>query len=128
MAKLTKQRWKKLVATVDRVDANAPDEQLHQVRIAARRCRFAAEAAVEVGRPAIRFANRLVAVQAVLGDVQDGVFAATWLRPSAEEHMELNLVSGEYLAAEHAAKASARSCWPKVWVKASRPSARRWFD
>ena len=67
-------------------------------------------------------------MQAVLGNVQDGVLAETWLRATAEEHVELNLVIGEYLAAEHAAKASARSCWPKVWVKASRPSARRWFD
>jgi CHAD domain-containing protein len=55
--------------------------QLHEVRKAAKRARYAAESAAPVvGKPARRLAKRMEAVQEVLGEHQDSVAAAALLR------------------------------------------------
>jgi CHAD domain-containing protein len=57
------------------------DAALHEVRKAAKRARYAAEAARPVlGKPARRFAKRMKAVQSVLGDHHDAVNARATAR------------------------------------------------
>ena len=52
-------RWNQLAEAVEAAGDDPTDAQLHQIRIAAKRCRYAAEAlAPVVGRPARRFAAR----------------------------------------------------------------------
>jgi CHAD domain-containing protein len=103
---------------------------LHEARKAARRARYAGEAAAPVfGKKASRFSKRMKQVQAVLGDHQDAVIA----RQAARE-----LGMAAHLAGENAfsygllfereahegerLQAQAR----KVWRRASRPRYRRW--
>ena len=58
-----------------------PTRHLHAVRIRAKRSRYAAEAVTPaLGQPARRFAKAVAGLQEVLGDHQDAVVAATWLR------------------------------------------------
>jgi CHAD domain-containing protein len=57
-----------------RIDEHAPATELHQVRIRAKRLRYAAEFfEVAYGKPAARLAGLLVTLQDRLGDLQDGV-------------------------------------------------------
>src|SRR5262245_29307473 len=78
--------WKKLVRAVDKLSEVPTDEQLHGVRIRAKRCRYAAEAtAVAFGKPAKRFAEAMASVQDVLGEHQDAVVAREWLAKTAPE-------------------------------------------
>jgi CHAD domain-containing protein len=64
--------------------ATTPDEReflLHEVRKAAKRSRYAADAVAPVlGRPAKRYAKAAAGVQGVLGDHQDAVVERQWLR------------------------------------------------
>jgi CHAD domain-containing protein len=126
---LVRKPWRRLRRAVDELPAEPSDTGLHQVRIRAKRCRYAAEAAEPViGKPAAAFAEALAALQTVLGDHQDAVVAEAWLRGhlqglSADEA----LVVGELVAAQRAAKAAARAAWPEVWRVASRRKLRSWL-
>lgn len=66
--------------------SGATDEQLHEVRkAAAKRVRYAAEAAAPLGRRATRLAKRMEDAQEVLGRHQDGVVVGARLRGLADE-------------------------------------------
>jgi CHAD domain-containing protein len=81
---LVRRPWKKLRKAVENLDPYPDNQALHQVRIKAKRARYAAEAAaVAVGKRARRFAKALAGLQDVLGDHQDAVSAEAWLRSAA---------------------------------------------
>ena len=94
--------WKKLRAAVNDLGEDPPDEELHAVRIRAKRCRYAAEAvAPAVGKPAKQFAAAVEQVQEVLGEHQDAVVAGQWLRTHAADgggRVERAFVAGELAA------------------------------
>ncbi|MEV7770426.1 CHAD domain-containing protein [Kitasatospora sp. NPDC086791] len=101
------------------------DRALHEARKAAKRARYAGEAAVPVaGARAERYAERMKAVQEVLGDHQDAVVAAATLaaRPVADaEPFGYGVLYGCQLAAE----ATARERLPGVWKRAGKPELAR---
>ncbi len=77
--------WRKLRKAVDALPPNPPDADLHQIRILAKRTRYAAEAAAPlVGKKAKAFAVAVAELQEVLGDHQDAVVAEAWLRDAVE--------------------------------------------
>jgi CHAD domain-containing protein len=62
-------------------DPGGLDHRVHEVRIAAKRARYAAEAVRPVvGRPAARVASAMEEIQETLGDHQDSVVERQWLR------------------------------------------------
>ena len=63
------------------------DAALHEVRIRAKRCRYAAELVEPGDRPAARATSRArcARVQDVLGEHQDAVVADAWLAKAAPE-------------------------------------------
>jgi CHAD domain-containing protein len=78
--------WKRLRKAVTGLSPSPDDQALHQVRIKAKRARYAAEAAaVAVGKPAERFAKVVAELQDVLGDHHDAVTAEAWLREAGAE-------------------------------------------
>ena len=107
------------------------DVALHQARKAAKRARYAAEAAGEVaGRDAIRFAKQMKRVQTVLGDHQDTVIA---------RQLERRLGVAAYLAGENSFSYGLfyerDACDARMlqeladdtWRRASRRRYRRWL-
>ncbi|WP_330238745.1 CYTH and CHAD domain-containing protein [Streptomyces sp. NBC_00525] len=105
------------------------DAALHSARKAAKRARYAAEAArPALGRPAKKAAKRLKAVQSLLGDHQDGVVARETLRALAvQAHAagEPSFTWGLVYGREEAAAAAAESELPGVWHRAARARIRR---
>ena len=68
-------------AAVKKLGDPPTDEDLHSVRIGAKRCRYAAEAvAPTIGKRARTFARAAADLQQVLGDHHDAVVAEGWLR------------------------------------------------
>ncbi len=125
---LVGRRWMQLAAAVDAGGENPTDAQLHEIRIAAKRGRYATEAVIPVvGRPARRFAAGVEQIQTVLGDYHDTIVAEAWLRNAAAELIDARLAVGELIAAEFAERARLRSRWPAAWHEASRPKARSWL-
>ncbi len=105
------------------------DEALHAARKAAKRVRYAAEAATPVlGRPAKKFATRMKRVQQLLGDHQDSVLARAALRDLAVQAHgagEGGFSFGLLYGREEAAAAARERELPGVWRKASKPAHRR---
>jgi CHAD domain-containing protein len=118
-------RWEHLERRVGALPPDPADAELHRVRILAKRARYAAEAAVPAaGEEAKAFAKALANLQTVLGELQDSITAAAWLRSAASAD---DPVAGRLIKLEEAAAAAARAEWPKAWKAASRKSLRRWL-
>jgi CHAD domain-containing protein len=103
------------------------DLAMHEARKAAKRARYAGEAAAPaLGRPAKRFAKRMKAVQTVLGDHQDSVVAREVLRTLAiQAYMagETAFTWGLLYGQEAQAAADRERELPKAWAKASEPGS-----
>ncbi|CAM5669143.1 CHAD domain-containing protein OS=Streptomyces microflavus OX=1919 GN=Smic_24080 PE=4 SV=1 [Streptomyces microflavus] len=101
---------------------------MHEARKAAKRARYAGEAAQPtLGKPAKRFAKRVKAVQTVLGDHQDSVVARDALRTLAiEAHAagETTFTWGLLYGHEEATAAARERELPEVWPRASDPVLR----
>ncbi len=108
------------------------DEQLHEARKAAKRARYAVEAAaLTYGEDALAHAQVLADVQAVLGELQDAVVARRVLRDlGVDAHgAGQNAFTYGWLAArEQAAAEAARAALPAVWQEAARGRHRRWLS
>ncbi|MDH2391504.1 CYTH and CHAD domain-containing protein [Streptomyces sp. HNM0663] len=104
------------------------DLALHDARKAAKRARYAGEAATTaLGKPAKRFAKRMKAVQTVLGDHQDSVVAREALRNLAiQAHAagESAFTWGLLYGHEESAAATRERELPQVWAKAADPRVR----
>ncbi len=128
---LVRKPWRKLRRAVEALGDDPPDEALHAVRIRAKRCRYAAEAvAPAVGRAAKRFAQAVEALQEVLGEHQDAVVAARWVRTHAADgggRVDRAFVAGELAGLEDVAARASRAAWPAAWAEARRGRFRRWM-
>jgi CHAD domain-containing protein len=120
--------WAHLKRSVESLERHPPDEALHQVRIRAKRARYAAEAAAPVvGKPARAFAEAVSEVQGVLGDHQDAVVAEDWLR-RVEGGRAVALVAGQLIARQRAESAATRRAWPAAWKRADAKKLRAWLS
>ncbi|HWT05173.1 MAG TPA: CHAD domain-containing protein [Xanthomonadales bacterium] len=115
--------WSTLRKRVRRRTRPPSERELHGIRIAAKRVRYAAEAVAPVaGRPARTLARAAERLQTVLGDEHDSVVACRRLRELAgEPHAFL---AGELAALENLARLEARATWRKAWRKAKRAYRR----
>jgi CHAD domain-containing protein len=112
-------------------DGQARDVALHGARRAAKRARYAAEAASPVyGRQARRFARRMKKIQSALGTRQDAVIARDTIREiGVRAHLEGENAFSFGLLHERettAARESERCAW-KEWKRASRPRCHSWL-
>ncbi|WP_327356045.1 CYTH and CHAD domain-containing protein [Streptomyces sp. NBC_01304] len=104
------------------------DLAMHEARKAAKRARYAGEAATPaLGAPAERFAKRMKAVQGLLGDHQDSVVAREALRALAvQAHLagESAFTWGLLYGQEESAAADRERELPGVWARAAEEELR----
>ena len=126
VAELVGRPWRHLKKTVGQLPPDPSDAELHQVRIRAKRARYAAEAALPaVGAEAKDFAKALAGLQTVLGDHQDAVVAEEWLRKAASEAGRAEALSaGELIAVQRAEAEACRAAWPGAWKKVVKAKRR----
>jgi CHAD domain-containing protein len=126
---LVRRPWRHLRQAVEALGDDPPDEALHDVRIQAKRLRYAAEAAAPVvGRPARRLASAVAEVQGALGDMHDAVVAEEWLRQAARSApASTALVAGELITLEREEQQVGRETWAKPWKRASAKQMRSWL-
>jgi CHAD domain-containing protein len=129
MPPLVAKPWKKLRKAVRKAGDDPADDQLHQIRIRAKRARYAAEAVEPaIGKPAEDYADAVADLQSVLGDHQDAVVGEAWLREAAaSSRRDVALVAGLLIAAERASAAETRDRWQPVWKAANRKRLRAWL-
>jgi CHAD domain-containing protein len=126
---LLRRRWRRLRGAVLEAGDYPSDEALHQIRIRAKRCRYAVEAAEPVfGEPAKAFARAVAGLQDVLGEQHDAVVAEGWLRQAAASaRRDEAFAAGRLVALERARAAAARQRWRDRWDRASRKRLRSWL-
>jgi CHAD domain-containing protein len=121
--------WRKLRKAVDRLGHQPSDEELHHVRILAKRARYAAEAAAPALPAGAKHGSALANLQTVLGDQHDAVVAEEWLRQAVSDGTSRSqaFVAGLLVAAERADAANHRQSWRSAWKAASRPKVTGWL-
>jgi CHAD domain-containing protein len=126
---LVREPWEKLRATVDEFPDDPSDTELHDVRIEAKRCRYAAEAiAPALGKQARAFAKAIADLQDVLGEHQDAVVAEEWLREVASTATGREVfVAGQLASLERLEIERTRAEWGDVWQAASKKKLRQWL-
>ena len=102
-------------------DPGAADEELHALRIKAKRARYAAElAAPELGKTGERFVGAAKRLQDVLGEHQDAVVAEERIRAllkgtrATGAHLAAGRLVERQLARRAAARAGLASAWAEV--------------
>ncbi len=126
--RLVHKTWKQLKSAAEDLGPDSPDEDFHEVRILAKQCRYATEAALPFcGRPARDFASAIKGLQGVLGDLQDTVVSEAWLRDTTRAVPTIGIIGGLIVAAEREQRLTLRKSFDKEWKKASHESLRPWL-
>jgi CHAD domain-containing protein len=122
-------RWRKLKHAQRKLGHEPADDALHNIRIRAKRCRYAAEACVPaLGRPATKFAKAMADVQDVLGEHHDAVVSLAWLAKTAPECTTGEAYAlGRLAEIEHAAADDSRDEFRGVWKRARDKKLRRFL-
>jgi len=124
-----KRRWSNLTRAAGRIGDAPEDEELHALRIVAKRCRYTGEAVAPVlGKPARRIAGAAAKLQQVLGDHQDAVVAEGWLREAASVGGIAKLVVGELIAIQRMDADKAANAWAKAWRATDRKRLTKLLD
>jgi CHAD domain-containing protein len=129
-----RREWKRLKARVtaadEATDEHERDVELHEVRKAAKRLRYACEALVPAfGPPAAETAAAAERLQEVLGDYQDSIVSQGRLRELAtrEDASEDAFVLGRLHRLEQDLAERSREEYGDAWAELSRKRLRRWM-
>jgi CHAD domain-containing protein len=107
--------WSTLRKRVRRRTRPPSDHELHAIRIAAKRVRYAAEAVEPVvGRPARALARTVTDLQSILGNQHDAVVACERLRTLARD-TDRAFLAGELSAFATLTALNARNAWRNAW-------------
>jgi CHAD domain-containing protein len=121
--------FRKLRRAVKALPETPADDDLHRVRIKAKRARYAAElTAPLVGRSAERFVDRVKKLQDVLGEHQDAVVAEAHLRALAGKAAgrRAGFVAGLLAERQRARRLAARAAFAATWPKVQRRGRKAW--
>ena len=121
LPRLARRPWRRLRRAVHALDDDPTDAELHQIRILAKRCRYAAEATEPALRkPARKLARSTARIQDALGDLHDAIVITARLEAAAQQEPQLAYTAGQ-LAGLLATRAHrSRSHWLEAWQRAER--------
>lgn len=122
-------QFRRLRRRVRALNADPPDDELHAVRIAGKRARYAAELAERsVGKPAARFVTATKALQDVIGLHQDAAVAEETVRAllGTVAGADGLIAAGRIVERQRARKAAARRDWPAAWRAVDRSGRDVW--
>ncbi len=122
--------WRKLRKAVDGLGPEPVDDDLHAIRIKAKRARYAAEAAAVVIPKAAAHAKAIAGLQDVLGEWHDAVVAEEWLREAVRTGTTRSqaMAVGLLIAAQQAEAVERRGAWRDAWAAANAKKVRSWME
>jgi CHAD domain-containing protein len=126
---LVRKRWRDLDRAARDLGPKPEVAALHEVRILAKRARYAAEAVAPAFAPdARRFAKAMAGIQDLLGELNDAAVAVTWLGGAADRLDHEAAFAAGQLAQILSTEAHAPELWEETYRKASRKRLRSWFS
>lgn len=124
--------WRPLAKAAKRAirdGLDAPIEEIHAVRIKAKRFRYAADAAAAVEPAAAKHARRIATLQDELGELNDAATAERWLRSQLAMATSAEVfVIGQLVGYERAELDRRRRSWVRAWRRAASARRRRWLQ
>jgi CHAD domain-containing protein len=126
---VARREFKKLRRAARKLGPKASPDQVHRVRILAKRARYAAELAEPVaGKRARRFVNAAKQFQDVVGSHQDAVVAADRIRAVVDrtKSMESAFAAGRLVERTTALRRKARRKLPRAWKRLERQGRKAW--
>jgi CHAD domain-containing protein len=125
---LARKPWRRLERAVGRLDADSTNEEIHAVRILAKRCRYAADVvAPAAGRHAKTFSKAMARIQDCLGDLNDAVVIGAQLRDAAMAESDIAFVAGQLSGIlDYRARHTRTDFWP-IWKAAAKKGLRNWW-
>ena len=111
------------------LEPDAPDSDLHRLRLEVKRARYAAElATAEAGEPALRFVERAKRLQDVLGTHQDATVAEARVRQllGGPQASRWAIPGGRLVEYEYARREAARAAWPGRWRRLEKTGRSVW--
>jgi CHAD domain-containing protein len=125
---LVRKRAARLRKTVDRLGAHPADAELHRVRIATKRCRYAVEAvAPAFGSDAAAAAAALAKLQDTLGAMNDAVVISARLADTATRVPTIGYPAGQVVGWLTARAEAGRDEWREKWKRAASKKLWRWL-
>jgi CHAD domain-containing protein len=136
LPRLVGETWGPLVNSVTDLEESAADDKYHEVRIQAKRARYAAEAAAPclgrgAGPDALRFAQHAEEVQNVLGTRQDAVVLRETLLEEAARRADdgpFNLAAGRLVGRQDQLIKECDARFQEVWRAMNRKKNREWLN
>ena len=115
-----------LVAAVDRLGKHPDEEELHRLRIALKRTRYAVELAAPASKAGRRFVEDAKALQALLGEYQDAVVAEQRLRALVvdDARTAASFVAGRIVERQHARRMQLAKQLPSAWRRLRKSGGR----
>jgi CHAD domain-containing protein len=126
---VARREFKKLRRAARKLGPKASPDQVHRVRILAKRARYAAELAEPVaGKRARRFVEAAKQFQDVVGSHQDAVVAADRIRAVVDrtKSMESAFAAGRLVERTTARRRKARRKLPRAWKRLERHGRKAW--
>ena len=126
---LARSAFDRLRKHVRRLSKHPSDEALHDLRIQAKRARYAADVVVPVvGKPAVRYTKALGRLQDILGDLHDCAVAEEWLHgAAASSDGSTAFVLGELAEKQREASAALRGQWRPAWDHVAERARTGWM-
>jgi CHAD domain-containing protein len=136
LPRLVGETWGPLVNSVTDLEESTADDKYHEVRIQAKRARYAAEAAAPclgrgAGPDALRFAQHAEEVQNVLGTRQDAVVLRETLLEEAARRADdgpFNLAAGRLVGRQDQLIKECDARFQEVWRAMNRKKNREWLN
>jgi CHAD domain-containing protein len=136
MPRLVAETWRPFAHKARGVNSDSADEELHAVRILAKRTRYAAEAAAqclgpESAREAVRFAKGAEEIQNILGEHQDAAIARRKLMDMATVQLEngpLSFAIGRLVERQSVAGERSRRLFDDSWRRLDQKGKRTWLN
>jgi CHAD domain-containing protein len=120
-------RWRSLREAVAAAEGDASDARLHEVRIEAKRARYAAEMFEQAGGGRRRrFIRRVTSMQDVLGAQHDAARASEWFVALDVGDVRTARAAGWFAADAGAERDALRQAWQPVWRQIDGRKARFW--
>lgn len=132
---LVASRWLKLAGAAQSTDSGAPDEVLHDIRIKAKKVRYAAEAVAPsmgktIRKELLAFADKVAGLQDVLGAHQDATVAMSTIEDAVAERgsdTDFTFAAGQLFEREAMAATTSRKESKTIWGKIDRKKNLGWL-
>jgi CHAD domain-containing protein len=129
LATIAAREFRRLRKAMRNLPPEPSPEEIHAVRIKAKRARYAAELAEgAVGKKASRFVTKAKRFQDVAGEHQDALVAEERIRAllGSVRGLRVAFAGGLLVERERERRAAARAALPAAWRKLERAGARAW--